>query len=316
MNAAPKAHNPLSAERQLLSFSLEMSAAPDNLSAAEAFSRYLRGRFQPARLTQVEFAVSHSNLFSGKQVFKADDSTLHFFFAGPSPLVISLENCSEQNPSPEEIALITQILNCYHHRAEVVAELKGLTYTDDLTGLYNQRYLELTLDRELSLAKRNNTQFSVLFLDLDHFKAVNDTHGHLIGSRLLFEVGQEIKKALRESDITFRYGGDEFVMILAHTDLEAALFVAERIRVQIEKKRFLARDNMDIRLTASIGVASVPLHAVTKQQILKAADEALYGVKKAVRNRVIAATAKPCYEPVAKPGNEPVAKPNSEEEEK
>jgi diguanylate cyclase (GGDEF)-like protein len=149
----------------------------------------------------------------------------------------------------------------------------------------------LILDRELSLAKRNNTEFSVLFLDLDHFKNVNDTHGHLIGSRLLFEVGQEIKRALRDSDITFRYGGDEFVIILSHTGLDQAVSVAERIRVQIEKKRFLVRDNLEIRLTASLGVATVPLHAITKQQILKAADEALYGVKKAVRNKVIAATA-------------------------
>jgi diguanylate cyclase (GGDEF)-like protein len=121
---------------------------------------------------------------------------------------------------------------------------------------------------------------------------VNDSHGHLIGSRLLYEVGEEIRRALRDSDISFRYGGDEFVMILSHTGLEAAVFVAERIRTQIEKKRFLAREGMDIRLTASIGVATVPQHAGTKQQILKAADEALYGVKKAVRNKVIAATSK------------------------
>jgi two-component system cell cycle response regulator len=206
------------------------------------------------------------------------------------PVVYVMENCKSDAPSEKELLVIEKIVSFFREKMETVAELKGLTYTDDLTGLYNQRYLELILDREISLAKRNETQFSVLFLDLDHFKNVNDTHGHLIGSRLLYEVGQEIKKTLRESDITFRYGGDEFVMILSHTNLADAVLVAERIRVQIEKKRFLVRDGLEIRLTASIGVANVPDHAETKQQILRAADAALYGVKKAVRNKVIAAT--------------------------
>ena len=191
-----------------------------------------------------------------------------------------------------EIFSFKKITHIFRDKCELLANLKSLTYTDDVTGLYNQRYLELILDRELLLARRNELGFSVLFLDLDHFKNVNDSHGHMIGSRLLYEVAQEIKKTLRESDITFRYGGDEFVMILSHTDLPAAMLVAERVRVQIEKKRFLAREGLDIRLTASIGVASVPDHAETKAQILRAADEALYGVKKAVRNSVIAATNK------------------------
>jgi diguanylate cyclase (GGDEF)-like protein len=129
----------------------------------------------------------------------------------------------------------------------------------------------------------------VLFLDLDHFKNVNDGHGHLIGSKLLSEVGQEVKRALRESDVTFRYGGDEFVMVLTQTNIQDALMVAERVRSQIEKKRFLARDNKDIRLTASIGVAAFPEHASTKEQILKAADAALYNSKKDHRNCVVLA---------------------------
>lgn len=280
-------------EKLLLELALEFSAAQENLSVVEAYGRYLRERFQPSHQAQRDFdrGCPHAAHFaSKKEVFCKDGDSFFFVLHLSIPVLFQLEGCAAPVPSAEEVACLEQITRYYRERMEALAELKGLTYTDDLTGLYNQRYLELILDRELSLAKRNNTQFSVLFLDLDHFKNVNDTHGHLIGSRLLFEVGQEIKRALRESDITFRYGGDEFVIILSHTGLEDAVVVAERIRVQIEKKRFLAREKMDIRLTASIGVASVPLHAVTKQQILKAADEALYGVKKAVRNRVIAAT--------------------------
>lgn len=292
MNALKEDMSAVSSERLLLQLSLEFAAAQENLAAVEAFGRYLRARFNPAVQTQKDFDrdCKATPALAAKQLFCTEGDNLYFVLHLSLPVIFSLSGCQGDPLSADEVTVLEQVSKIFRDRMESLAELKGLTYTDDLTGLYNQRYLELILDRELSLAKRNNTLFSVLFLDLDHFKAVNDTHGHLIGSRLLFEVGQEIKRALRESDICFRYGGDEFVVILSHTGLEDAIFVGERIRVQIEKKRFLAREEMDIRLTASIGVASVPLHAVTKQQILKAADEALYGVKKAVRNSVIAAT--------------------------
>lgn len=276
-------------DKLLLTLSLEFSAAKENLAAVEAFGRYLQNRFHPSFQRSEDFDDKCPVRFARGQVFCAEGGNFYFRLPLSIPVLFTLEGC-QNPPSEHELDVLEKTGRFFRERMETIAELKGLTHTDDLTGLYNQRYLELILDRELSLAKRNDTEFSVLFLDLDHFKSVNDSHGHLIGSRLLFEVGQEIKRALRDSDITFRYGGDEFVIILSHTGLDAAVAVAERIRVQIEKKRFLARDNLEIRLTASIGVASVPLHAVTKQQILKAADEALYGVKKAVRNSVIAAT--------------------------
>lgn len=281
-------------EKMLLDLSLEFSAAKENLSAVEAFGRYLQQRFKPKQLEHRELTGEDSEIsrIEKGELFYQEGSGLRILLALTVPVLFTLEKPASLDLFPEEAEIVKRIIRFFRERMQALADLKGLTYTDDLTGLYNQRYLEIILDRELSLAKRNGTEFSVLFLDLDHFKMVNDTHGHLIGSRLLYEVGEEIKRALRESDITFRYGGDEFVIILSHTNLDAAVLVAERIRVQIEKKRFLARDGMDIRLTASIGVAAVPQHAATKVQILKAADEALYGVKKAVRNSVIAATTK------------------------
>ncbi|RYZ99667.1 MAG: GGDEF domain-containing protein, partial [Proteobacteria bacterium] len=293
MNALNQDSLALSPERRLLQLSLELAEARENLGVVEAFGRFLKERFRPKDMAQADFDPKgpHLNLVESRQLFTATGPNFTFVLHLSLPVIFSLNACEGAAPAADELFSLNEMIRIFRERMESLAELKGLTYTDDLTGLYNQRYLELILDRELSLAKRNNTLFSVLFLDLDHFKAVNDTHGHLIGSRLLFEVGQEIKRGLRESDICFRYGGDEFVIILSHTGLDDAVFVAERTRVAIEKKRFLARDNMDIRLTASIGVASVPLHAITKSQILKAADEALYGVKKAVRNSVIAATA-------------------------
>lgn len=266
---------------KLLTLALDFSGAKETAIATEAFIRFLRERYQPAKMAQADGDAA--NLFFG-----AGDS-LVFTLPFSPPQRFDLQGCSAR-PSPGEIEILEKIVGSFQEKMQAFTELKGLTHTDDLTGLFNQRYLELILDREISLAKRNDTEFSVLFLDLDHFKMVNDSHGHLIGSRLLFEVGQEIKQSLRDSDITFRYGGDEFVIILSHTGLDDAIFVAERMRQQIEKRLFLSQDKLNIKLTASIGVATVPLHAVTKQQILKAADEALYGVKKAVRNRVIAAT--------------------------
>ncbi len=274
-------------DRLLLALCLELSSAKESLAALEAMGRYLKSRFKPAFQEQRDYDKSES---TECKIFTVQGRDCKFVLSLPLPVLFELKDCADL-PTDFELDVLEKTCHFFRERMETIAELRGLTHTDDLTGLYNQRYLELILDRELSLSKRNNTEFSVLFLDLDHFKNVNDSHGHLIGSRLLFEVGQEIKRTLRDSDITFRYGGDEFVIILSHTGLDDAMFVAERIRSQIEKKRFLVRENMEIRLTASIGVATVPLHAGTKQQILKAADEALYGVKKAVRNKVIAATA-------------------------
>lgn len=287
-----------SQERMLLDLSLEVAAAKERPAAIAAVKRFLAARLRPGKATHrdLEATTDKNNLFGGHfaggRFCYVQGNDCMFLLTLANPVIFELLDCQETSFADTELDVIQKIVRAFCDRMEEVATLKGLTFTDDLTGLYNQRYLEVILDRELSLAKRNDVRFSILFLDMDHFKAVNDTHGHLIGSRLLYEVGQEIKRTLRESDVCFRYGGDEFVIILAHTALDDAMIVAERIRLQVEKKRFLAREGLDIRLTASIGVASVPDHATTKIQILKAADAALYGVKKAVRNKVIAATAK------------------------
>lgn len=279
----------MSPDRLLLQLSLDTALAKDPAACSEAFTRYFQNRFHPELSEHVELKKC-AVVWKPGEFFVAEGKTLYFRLEFGMGDVFHLSGCEGEGPSAFEVQTLREIVRCFRERMEYVTELKGLTYTDDLTGLYNQRYLEVVLDREISLAKRNNIPFSVLFLDLDYFKSVNDHHGHLIGSRLLFEVGHEIKKTLRESDVTFRYGGDEFVMILSHTEEKDALLVAERIRVQIEKKRFLARDGLEIRLTATIGVASVPEHAVTKKEILRAADEALYGVKRSsVRNKITSA---------------------------
>lgn len=166
------------------------------------------------------------------------------------------------------------------------AEVEDLAYVDDLTHLFNTRYLHLVLDREVPQASQTGQPFSVLFLDLDYFKSVNDTYGHLVGSALLVEVGKVLKGLVRDHDIVARYGGDEYVIILRGTDSGGALKVAERIRMTIEGHHFLSREGMRLSITTCIGVASFPEHASEKLTLLDWADRAMYRGKKGSRNIV------------------------------
>lgn len=158
---------------------------------------------------------------------------------------------------------------------------KELSVTDDLTHLYNSRYLNQMLGRETKRASRSGRPLSLLFMDMDGFKRVNDTHGHLAGSKALVEAAAIIKSCARETDIPARFGGDEFALILPETGSEGAVSVAHRIRDRISAYRFLASDGLDVHLTASIGVATLPGAAASAEDLLKAADTAMYRVKAA-----------------------------------
>jgi two-component system cell cycle response regulator len=165
-------------------------------------------------------------------------------------------------------------------------EVEHLAFLDDLTHLYNTRYLDVALERELS----GGRAFTVLFMDLDHFKQVNDQHGHLSGSRLLVEVGRVLRACVRDDDVVVRYGGDEYVVLLVGIDSGGGLKVAERIRRAIEDHRFLSREGSRVRVTASIGLASYPEHAQGKTEILDFADRAMYRGKRSTRNVVYMAS--------------------------
>jgi diguanylate cyclase (GGDEF)-like protein len=140
-----------------------------------------------------------------------------------------------------------------------------LTITDDLTRLFNSRYLNLYISREIKRCKRHGIPLSVIFLDLDGFKGVNDQYGHLAGSRTLTEVGGILVEAVRESDILARYGGDEFVVVLPETPPSGALVIAERIRRSIEAHTFLKDQGLEARISASFGISSYPDHALTRR---------------------------------------------------
>lgn len=184
--------------------------------------------------------------------------------------------------------------------------VRGLLYLDEPTGLYNTRFLHLSVEKFFERwentqkhAKERNEAiesakggFSILFLDVDKFKDVNDKHGHLVGTKLLYEMARIIKHCIRKTDLAFRYGGDEFVMLLDNAKIEVAQLIAERIRSEVENTVFLAREGLKIRLTVSIGVANCPEHATTKKEIIEAADNAMYTVKRTTRNKVYVAERK------------------------
>jgi diguanylate cyclase (GGDEF)-like protein len=167
-----------------------------------------------------------------------------------------------------------------------VQRAEALSVTDDLTQLYNSRYLSQVLRRETKRASRNGRPLSLLFIDLDGFKTINDTHGHLFGSRALVEAAGLIRQSARETDVVARFGGDEFAIILPDTGSEGAAAVGDRIRDKVAAHGFLQRDGLNIHLTVSVGVATLPDVAASAEGLLQAADEAMYHVKDHGKNGI------------------------------
>jgi diguanylate cyclase (GGDEF)-like protein len=166
-----------------------------------------------------------------------------------------------------------------------------LSVTDDLTKLYNSRYLNQVLRREAKRASRSGRPLSLLFIDLDGFKGVNDTHGHLFGSRALVEAAAVIRGSARETDVVSRFGGDEFALVLPDTGAEGAYAVGARIRERLAAHPFLADDGLNIRLSCSVGVATLPDVAASAEELMHAADKAMYVVKESGKNGIQAAVA-------------------------
>jgi diguanylate cyclase (GGDEF)-like protein len=170
--------------------------------------------------------------------------------------------------------------------AERFLQAREKAFIDDVTELYNARYLLAALDRETNRAERSKLQLSVLFLDLDRFKTVNDRHGHLVGSRVLKEFGQLLHRSIRTIDTVGRYGGDEFTILLVDTDHAGALRVAERIRQLVEDTRFGADRGLKLKLTVSVGVSTFPQHGSDRETLLDRSDKAMYLGKAQGRNQV------------------------------
>jgi len=166
--------------------------------------------------------------------------------------------------------------------------LRDQSIKDPLTGLFNRRYMEETLGRELVRAERQKTSLSLIVLDIDHFKHINDTHGHPAGDSILRKTGHFLGSSVRESDVACRYGGEEFILILPDCPKEAALAKAREL---CERTRVLTFPEAGggVEITASFGVSSFPADGIEPQSLIQAADAALYVAKRSGRNRVAAA---------------------------
>ena len=192
----------------------------------------------------------------------------------------------------EDMLLLTTIADYTAIAIENAAFLKRvheLSIKDDLTKLFNPRYLHSRLESEVERARRFKYDLSMLFIDLDYFKNINDNYGHLCGSKLLTEVARLLEASVRSIDMAFRYGGDEFIIVMPETSKENALLVAEKLRRVIKDAVFLTEEGINCKLTASFGVASYPVDAKDKNDLIHLADNAMYKVKNKNRDGVAGA---------------------------
>jgi diguanylate cyclase (GGDEF)-like protein len=170
--------------------------------------------------------------------------------------------------------------------ARDMARIQQLTITDDTTGLFNVRHLYDVLGRELERCNKERIPVSLAFLDLDRFKQVNDVHGHLIGSELLSRAGQRLQELSRPQDLCFRYGGDEFVVVMPETGVEEADVVATELHRALTTTRFRMNGQLELTVSASVGLATAPGDGSTIHTIIGAADSRMYDVKTDGRGRV------------------------------
>ncbi len=179
--------------------------------------------------------------------------------------------------------------------ARHVKLIQHLSITDDCTGLFNARYLYTQLEEQIAESANPRVvpieqHFSLVFLDLDRFKSINDTHGHLVGSRLLAEVGSLLKRSIGPHHAAFRYGGDEFVLLLRGLNTAAATELLHQLRDTLVAERFLTGEGLSLAVTGSFGLATFPQHGDTLHDIIRSADSMMYRVKQTTRNGIEVAT--------------------------
>ena len=176
---------------------------------------------------------------------------------------------ARMEPLADSVALALENVRLFQKTRE-------LSITDEVTPLYNHRFINQIIDRELKLVDRYRSVLTLIFIDLDRFKPINDRYGHLRGSRMLREVGFLLRSAVRETDYPARYGGDEFVVILPQTDGPAACILGEKLRKLIEEHTFLQEEGINARIGMSLGVATYPMEAASKEALIRLADERMY----------------------------------------
>ncbi len=218
---------------------------------------------------------------------KSQENTL-----GVIELVNSLDDGSF---SEADLAILTTIADFAAiaiENARAHEKVNQLAVTDELTGLWNARRFNELLEYEVERASRYGGELVLIFIDLDHFKSVNDTHGHLVGSRLLSEVGRLFGQSIRKVDSAARFGGDEFILLFPNTSKDWGQILAERLCKLLRETCFLADDGTRLRVTGSFGVAAFPADASNATELTRMADKSMYNVKESTRDGVAVATSK------------------------
>lgn len=212
------------------------------------------------------------------------EENLEFSFDIPADVLDEIQHNIEEIiqsfpiPDDNKLDVIKKINFMY-------SQTKYLSVTDGLTGLYNRRHFECNFDREFLRAQRYNSKLSLAIIDIDFFKKINDTYGHSCGDYVLREVAYLAMQTFRKTDMIFRYGGEEFAVILTETDLANALIPCERLRKNIEMYPFRYGDR-DFQVTVSIGVCNKNDLITTSHEFFEQADKALYDAKEKGRNQV------------------------------
>ncbi len=187
----------------------------------------------------------------------------------------------------DRLSLYSPLLSLAFNNAITHQQMQQMAALDSLTGIYNRRFGYNRIQEEFSRSIRSNTALSLIMLDIDHFKVINDTYGHTIGDKMILLISKSIKEAIREGDILIRYGGEEFLCVLPGAGLHDASLIAERIRITV-KDSVLKSDDQEIQATVSLGTATYPNKEITDiQQFIHLADNAMYSAKNSGRNKVV-----------------------------
>ncbi|MBI4745339.1 MAG: diguanylate cyclase [Deltaproteobacteria bacterium] len=278
------------------------------LKAFRATDEKMARNLADALISYVKLPESETGLSGRHDIMKVESKALGLPYSDMGPFL--LVPISHNESMAGYLAIFSELSGSYNNsdieNASFVAnqatlalgnillysQASELTYVDDLTKLHNIRYMDIALENEIKRAKRFNAHLCFLFLDIDYFKNINDNYGHQVGSKVLIELGRILKEMVREIDTVARYGGDEFTILLVETNISGATVIANRLRDVVEKRTFLKEEGLSIRLTITIGVAAYPEQASSKEELLKAADKAMYKGKNTTRNIVVLAEEK------------------------
>jgi diguanylate cyclase (GGDEF)-like protein len=204
--------------------------------------------------------------------------------------LLCLLDAADEAAALPQLAVVAAHAGVALRNAERYRRARDRAFVDDATDVYNARYLLEALDREVRRSERYGNELSILFIDLDRFKLVNDHHGHLVGTSVLRQLSRLLAQSVRQVDTVARYGGDEFTILLADTGERGARVIAERIRKWVADNAFEAEAGRTLNLTCSVGLATYPAHGRTREALLDAADKAMYRAKSQGRNRVCSAS--------------------------